>query len=91
MKTFKEHHNHHTIQYLILLLIITTGFFSFSNFSGQPQKQIYIGVLTAVSYAVWGIFHHLYDHDLNWKVVVEYISIALTAVVLLWSLLVFIN
>ena len=68
-----------------------TGFFAFTRLTGNPGEQIKIALMTAVAYAIWGCFHHLYDQDLTWKVVVEYVSLALLGSVLLWLLLTFVG
>ncbi len=87
MHTTHRHNHHHLLQYCILLLVILTGFSSFIQTTGQPGKQLQIGIITSLAYAVWGIFHHYYDRDLNSKIVVEYIGIAVLASVVVWSLL----
>ena len=68
-----------------------TGFFAFTRLTGNPGEQIKITLMTGLAYAIWGCFHHLYDQDLTWKVVVEYVSLALLGSVLLWLLLTFVG
>lgn len=87
MQTPKLHQHHHTLQFVVLLLLLCTGYFSFVKSSGENERQFLIIAVTGTSYAFWGIFHHLYDHDLNWKIVVEYGAIALFGISVLWALL----
>ncbi|HCM37555.1 MAG: hypothetical protein UV61_C0002G0106 [Candidatus Gottesmanbacteria bacterium GW2011_GWB1_43_11] len=84
------HYHHHDLQFFILLLLMTIGFVSFAKSMGQSGKQLQIIVITGLAYAFWGIFHHLYDRDLNWKIVVEYVAIAGLGVSLVWTLLTYI-
>lgn len=88
---YRLHNHYHLLQYCILLLIMATGFSVFVQFTGNPQKQLQVGITTSLAYTIWGIFHHIYDRDFNWKIVVEYAGIGLFASSLLWSLLAFLN
>lgn len=82
-----HHRHHHGSHYTVLLLMIATGFFSFLKLTGEPVRQMQVVAVTGLAYVTWGIFHHLSARDLNWKVVVEYSSIAFLAIGLLWVLL----
>ena len=86
-----QHKHHHIFQYSILFLLLITGFFAFTRLTGHRHEQIKIATLTGLAYAVWGCFHHLYDQDLSWKVMIEYVSLALLGSVLLWLLLIYIG
>ncbi len=77
----------HIYEYLILFLLVTTGFLGLFRLTGQPLLQLRIGVITGLAYICWGIFHHLCNRDLNWKVVVEYSAIGGFGIALLWALL----
>lgn len=83
--------HHHVFQFAILFLLITTGFFSFVRCFGDSIKQLQIVILTGIAYAFWGIFHHYYERDLNWKIVIEYCSIALLGISILWALILFVH
>jgi len=90
MAAHRYHHNHyHELHFIILLLLMSTSFFAFVNLSGEPAKQLQVGVITSLTYALWGVFHHLFDRNLNWKVVVEYAGIAALGSTLVWFLLFF--
>lgn len=86
----KIHHrrlHHHTFEFSILLLLLVTGFFAYNYSYGQPKEQLQIGLVTACAYVLWGVFHHIGEGDLNWKIVVEYTGLAFLAVAMLWILL----
>lgn len=76
----------HIGYYLFLLLILTGGFFLATQFSYDRKFQISSILLTAIFYVIWGIIHHLINHDLTTKIVVEYIlmgSLGVTVVLFL--------
>lgn len=77
----------HTFHFTILLLLFLVGFIAFARINGNPREQILITILMGITYVVWGLFHHYFEHNLNWKVVIEYISIACIGVLTLWLLL----
>jgi uncharacterized membrane protein YfcA len=82
-----QRQHHHIFQFTLLFLLIATGFFSFVKCFGDSMKQVQIVTLTGVAYAFWGIFHHYYERNLNWKIVIEYCSIALLGISILWALI----
>lgn len=61
--------------YFSLALILILGFFLSQEFSYEPQIQLLIIVMTACFYVLWGILHHVIHHDLNAKIVIEYVLI----------------
>lgn len=77
----------HTIHYLMLIIILCLGFGSFLYFSFDRHTQFIIGILTCLSYAVWGIAHHYAENNLNWKIVVEYSIFAALAMAIIDSLI----
>lgn len=84
-----RHHHYHDLQYVILLLVMSTSFLSFIQSAGNAAQQLQIGVVTALAYTLWGVFHHIYDKSLNWKIVVEYGATSMFGVGILWALLSF--
>lgn len=42
---------------------------------GNKELQMIIFILTTIFYVIWGILHHLLNHDLSSKIVIEYILI----------------
>ena len=65
----------HWAYYTSLILIFTLGFFLMSISSSNRQLQMGIVVFIALSYVLWGILHHLLNHDLSSKIVIEYVLI----------------
>lgn len=67
--------NKHLGYYISLLAILLVGFLIAYN-SSDKQFQFLIVVLTAFFYVLWGVLHHVINHELNSKIVVEYILMA---------------
>ena len=64
------------IGYYIALLVILSSGFSLAFFtSPNKQLQVIVVMITTFFYIAWGILHHLVNHDLTAKIVVEYILI----------------
>ena len=83
---FKKTHDH-IGYYIFLVLILVFGFLLVSLFSPNKQMQVAVIILTALSYCVWGILHHLINHDLHAKIVVEYILIGILGVTIILFIL----
>lgn len=66
----------HNLYYLSLLSVLFSGIVLVIIFSGDSILQMLTVVGVAFSYVILGIVHHLIDHDLVLKIVVEYILIA---------------
>ncbi len=73
----------HLLYYLILVAILGFGVVLFHLFAGYPPKQFIIVCLSALSYVVWGIVYHQIEGDLHPRIVVEYLLIAILAMLLL--------
>jgi len=73
----------------LLVLIAMLGIAVWGFFAAAPNVvlQLGIGVVTVVSYVLWGILHHVSEHDLHPKIVVEYILIGAISIVLLLTVL----
>jgi hypothetical protein len=71
------------INYTVLILILFGGVVSFYTVRSNPTLQLMIGVVTSVSYVLWGIIHHYMDRSLHKKIVIEYLLIGAIAIVLL--------
>ncbi|MBI1982061.1 MAG: hypothetical protein HYY87_00910 [Candidatus Levybacteria bacterium] len=65
----------HTGYYFSLIIILALGIFLSLQTSGDRQLQMLIMVMTVFFYVAWGILHHLLEHDLNIKIVIEYVLI----------------
>ena len=77
----------HIFQYIILLMILSLGLLSFIWSIGHKRLQFKIVVVTAFLYVIWGVVHHFLEKSLYSKIVVEYIAVALLAIVILGGLL----
>lgn len=82
IKEFRKHLSH----YLVLLGILVFGFLGFTGFSYDKAFQMAIIVAVAVSFVAWGLVHHYIHEDLNLKIVLEYIAMAILGAAILASL-----
>lgn len=71
LKSFEKH----TGYYFLLIIILALGTFLSLQTSGDRQLQMLIMVMTVFFYVLWGILHHLLEHDLSIKIVIEYVLI----------------
>ncbi|MBL7159343.1 hypothetical protein ISS85_02635 [Candidatus Microgenomates bacterium] len=77
----------HFFPYLILFSLLSLGAISFLLSAGNKHSQFKIVVLTSFFYVVWGMIHHFLDKTLYLKIVIEYIAVAMLAIVVLGGLL----
>lgn len=66
---------HHIPYYIFLLAILLFGFLLVYFSSGNKALQIVAVLVTTIFYVGWGILHHMINHDLSSKIVVEYVFI----------------
>lgn len=76
----------HFWHYLVLVLIIGCGGLVFGFYPDKAVK-FKVAALVALAYIFWGIFHHLTEGNLNFKIVVEYTLIGALAIILLGGVL----
>lgn len=69
----------HIPHYLVLLAIFITVLLSRMFFASETNLLILVLYLIILIYVGWGIIHHLAEHDLTPKIVVEYILIGMIA------------
>lgn len=67
----KEHLSYYILLFLLMLLGLVASLF----FSPNKQAQTIFIIFTGIIYIFSGILHHVLEHDINLKVVVEYILI----------------
>lgn len=67
----------HIGYYTSLIAILAFGFLLVSLASPNRGLQIVAAILTTLLYTFWGIIHHLINHDLHTKIVVEYVLIGI--------------
>lgn len=76
----------HTGYYFSLIIILALGIFLSLQTSGDRQLQMLIMVMTVFFYVLWGILHHLLEHDLSIKIMIEYVlmgSLAMSIILFL--------
>lgn len=83
MEHFKSHIGH----YIALTLILGVSLFLVLLLSPNRDYQLAIVTLASFFYVVWGIVHHRANHELNRKIVVEYILIGLLGVGIVYFLM----
>ncbi len=65
----------HIGYYTFLFTILALGVFLSQQVSYSRQLQMLTVVITAFFYVGFGIIHHLANHDLTAKIVIEYMLI----------------
>lgn len=76
----------HSGYYISLIIILTLGFLLAYNNSNK-SFQIGVVIVTTFFYVLWGIIHHLINHDLSVKIVIEYILIGAFGLTIIFFLL----
>ncbi len=64
------------IDFIILAVILGSGLFGLYYFRFLIQSQIIISLSLGLAYILWGVFHHLRQNDLHFKVFLEYLAIS---------------
>lgn len=70
-----DHLYKHIGYYISLIFILVVGFILVYVNSSDKSFQIEIVFVIVLFYVLWGILHHLLNHDLSVKIVIEYILI----------------
>lgn len=76
----------HSAYYISLVVILALGFL-LANSNSDRGFQIGVVIVTTFFYVLWGIIHHLLNHDLSVKIVIEYILIGLFGLTIIFFLL----
>lgn len=76
------------IEFLILFIVLILGSFLFLLFSYNDYLQRRIVYLAAAAYFLWSLIHHYRRGDLHLALVIEYLLMALLALLLLTSTLI---
>lgn len=76
----------HKLHYLSLIIILIVGYGGFLFFSFDRPTQLLIGIVVSLSYVIWGAVHHLAEHNLNWKIMIEYTMFSLISLAIILSL-----
>lgn len=77
----------HVLHFVVLAAILIGGVGAFFYVSPNSSLQLAVGVITSVSYVLWGFIHHAMQKDLHKKIVVEYVLIGTIAVIILATIL----
>ena len=67
----------HIGYYASLIVIFVFGYLLVSLAFPNRGLQILVAAITTFLYVFWGIVHHLINHDLHTKIVVEYVLIGI--------------
>lgn len=65
----------HSFYYLSLFLILGLGILFFLRAQGNRGLQEVVLGSMILSYIFWAVLHHYLDHDLSFKIMIEYILI----------------
>lgn len=66
-------HKHHILYYAVLLIILVLGVGLAIHTSYNRSLQLTVIIITTFFYVIGGIIHHVLHHDLNSKIVIEYV------------------
>jgi phosphate/sulfate permease len=69
-------HKNHIIYYFSVLALISGGLALIIYLSPQRDLQMLVLMGVSIIYAILGITHHLLNHDLVFKIVLEYVVVA---------------
>lgn len=82
----------HLWHYLLLVLILSLGFWGFFSLGNDPsanQKIRFFSLFASVlGYVVWGVWHHFVERRLSWALAGEYLLLGLV-VLAIASLIIF--
>jgi hypothetical protein len=77
----------HIGYYLSLLTIFAVGFLLTIFVSPNLNLQKFIIAATIVAYVLWGILHHIINHELTHRIMIEYVLIGLLGLSILFFLI----
>jgi hypothetical protein len=72
--------NDHFAYYFLLITILTSGLLLIWALNPNRNLQMLCVIAVSIIYAVTGTVHHLINHDLVGKIVIEYVLVALLGV-----------
>lgn len=72
--------SNHLLYYASLIGILVLGLILVYTSSPDKNRQMLIVIGMSISYTLLGIAHHLLNHDLILKIVVEYVLIAMLGI-----------
>jgi len=78
----------HKIAYSFLAVFAAVYLTLIFSFQTSPSYLVITTLAFSLCYFFWGVFHHLLEHSLQAKIVLEYFLVATLAVVIIATLLV---
>ena len=76
MLFFKRQPTPHTLDYLVLLLILVATAITVRIFSLTKSTLVIITIILSIGYVSWGVTHHQKSGHLDKKIVFEYLGLA---------------
>jgi hypothetical protein len=77
----------HWFYYLVLFIVLGIGLVVIAVSPNERDIQMGVVVLMALFYIVWAVIHHLIDHDMHAKVMLEYILIGMVGISVVYFVL----
>lgn len=77
----------HSAYHISLVVILVLGFLLIFTSHSNRTFQIGVVITTTFFYVLWGILHHLMNHDLTIKIVIEYMLIGTLGLTIIMFLL----
>ena len=72
-----------------VLALLAGGFVTFSLLNTNHPYQLFVStIIFAILYVLWGGWHHAQSHHLTWRIVLEYLLVAVLGVVIVSTLLI---
>ena len=78
-------HNH-LGYYISLIAILFLGFFAIQK-TNQLETQILIFSIITFIYVLFGVVHHLLNHKLNVKIMIEYVLVGCLGIAIIFFIL----
>jgi hypothetical protein len=79
-KKFRKHLGY----YISLILILSLGLISILLANPNVKTQAVIVFITVFFYVLWGMLHHLINHELTLRIVIEYVLIGVLGMSILF-------
>jgi hypothetical protein len=83
----KEKLKKHVGYYVSLIAILSFGLVLIFSTRSNIVMQSFAILLTVTFYVFWGLLHHLINHELSLRIVVEYILIGALGISILFFML----
>lgn len=77
----------HLFHFLPLVLVLFFGLFLALKVGYDRQLQMAIILAVAMFYVAWGVLHHLIEHTLVARIVLEYVLVAVLGVTMVLFLI----